>query len=297
MSELWRIKPRTVHLDLINKCNACCVFCHYPLVKRPREPMPWDVFVSAVKQCLDLEVREIVPVLYGELFLLEDWFERCKYIEDNCKSAGLCIATNGSLLTDSVLDLLSKLGRLKQVNVSLNALNPEQHKQIMRIDGFHEIENAIARLRMKLSKRGTKILVSMAFDTMYHNEDDHNEFIERWGDTVANVFPTYCRDGYQKRIFAPTRRKCWTPWLNPVILNDGTVVLCCQDFNGEYPLGNVINCHLGDVWNSEVLSEIRHLHDTEERVRIPLCRQCMMANFNNLKEGEYERICSVNDRS
>lgn len=68
-----------------------------------------------------------------------------------------------------------------------------------------------------------------------------------------------------------------TPILNHnVLLPDGTVVLCCNDFGLENVLGNLFAQSYEDLMHSETMREVkRKMHiETESEL---LCRQCMYA--------------------
>ena len=45
--------------------------------------------------------------------------------------------------------------------------------------------------------------------------------------------------------------------LYPVIDVNGSMVLCCQDFNSDYQLGNISERHIIDIWNDPMNIAIR----------------------------------------
>ncbi len=59
--------------------------------------------------------------------------------------------------------------------------------------------------------------------------------------------------GGDRRSFVP----CTFPWFALVVFWDGTVVTCPQDFYGAYPVGNVRDAPLREIWNGEPLRRLR----------------------------------------
>jgi radical SAM protein with 4Fe4S-binding SPASM domain len=63
------------------------------------------------------------------------------------------------------------------------------------------------------------------------------------------------------------------------VLWSGDVVLCRQDFDGRYPLGNLKNQHLEEVTNGR-LEEIWQAHKDEKYDKLPLCKDCKEWYYN-----------------
>jgi radical SAM protein with 4Fe4S-binding SPASM domain len=69
-----------------------------------------------------------------------------------------------------------------------------------------------------------------------------------------------------------------TPCLRPskyMIINwKGDVLLCCQDFYGEYVMGNVNDDSLLTIWNNDKFKEYREKLAKGQRMEIPICKNC-----------------------
>ncbi|WP_300607433.1 radical SAM/SPASM domain-containing protein [Trebonia sp.] len=68
---------------------------------------------------------------------------------------------------------------------------------------------------------------------------------------------------------------CEKPWTSVTILWDGTVVPCNFDHDGLYPLGNVAEQTLREIWAGEPLTTLRCRHRDRDLSDIPLCRDCV----------------------
>ncbi len=67
---------------------------------------------------------------------------------------------------------------------------------------------------------------------------------------------------------------CPFPWNALVILWDGSVLPCTQDFFGEYKIGNVRNSSLTEIWNSEEMKNLRFYLVKKRYHEIKICSNC-----------------------
>lgn len=101
-------------------------------------------------------------------------------------------------------------------------------------------------------------------------KENHGLTIQRkeynsWGDLTPDA------SGMPREKYADGT--CHFPWRGMVVTWDGTVVPCCRDYDCKYPLGNVREDSLTDIWNSERMKALR----ADLRTRSPrnaLCRDC-----------------------
>jgi hypothetical protein len=62
------------------------------------------------------------------------------------------------------------------------------------------------------------------------------------------------------------------PWRQLPILSDGSVALCCDDWNGQGSLGNIAD--LEEMRHNHQRQNIRRLHMAGRAGEIDLCRVC-----------------------
>jgi len=67
---------------------------------------------------------------------------------------------------------------------------------------------------------------------------------------------------------------CLRPSSQLVINWKGDVILCCNDFYGEYVMGNVNDGNLLDIWNSAKFDYYRNNLIKGQRSSIPICHHC-----------------------
>jgi radical SAM protein with 4Fe4S-binding SPASM domain len=67
---------------------------------------------------------------------------------------------------------------------------------------------------------------------------------------------------------------CFYPWRTMVILQDGSVVLCCVDFNGMQVVGDVNKNTIEEIWNGEQYRKVRDDFKRLKYEKYPTCMQC-----------------------
>lgn len=105
------------------------------------------------------------------------------------------------------------------------------------------------------------------------NAHQHQQFIERYVDGASDVtgLTAYLKEvdantvdadigSGPLRIFQDRPRRpylCRAPWRSVVVLVDGSVVPCCHDDNGAVVYGNLGTQTLREIWNGDVVKDLR----------------------------------------
>lgn len=78
----------------------------------------------------------------------------------------------------------------------------------------------------------------------------------------------------KEKIFEAKFGQCGYMLENIGVLHDGTVTLCCGDFEGKTAIGNVIKSSLSEILSSDHVARIRD-GKSKNRLTHPQCRKCM----------------------
>src|SRR3972149_3969458 len=112
-----------LHLETIAICNAACVFCPYPTMKRPRGTMSMDLFRKIIDEAATISrIEEVCLTGLGEPLLDRQVVERLRYVRKKMPLIQTTLYTNGSLLSAEKVTALRDAG-LGVLYVSLNAAN------------------------------------------------------------------------------------------------------------------------------------------------------------------------------
>lgn len=71
---------------------------------------------------------------------------------------------------------------------------------------------------------------------------------------------------------------CMKTQTDVVVYWDGKVGLCNHDWNNRTPLGDLNTESLEQVWNGEPYQEVRALHKSGNRSKVPSCMECCFSN-------------------
>lgn len=67
---------------------------------------------------------------------------------------------------------------------------------------------------------------------------------------------------------------CVSPFSSMVIDTDGIVPLCCLDSDRKIIIGNLSVDSIKDVWNSDLMHDIRMKHLRKGRGEVSICKNC-----------------------
>lgn len=122
--------PRVVQIETIASCNAKCIMCPTPLIKRKRKMMDDQLFEKIIHDCIELKPKMIWPFLNGEPFLDPKIFDRLEYIEKTIPGQKLGLFTYASLLNEDKIRRLFEYN-IKLLHISINAASKETYEKVM----------------------------------------------------------------------------------------------------------------------------------------------------------------------
>lgn len=194
---------------------------------------------------------------------------------------GLAIRSNALDWNDATIDALLE-ARTDVINLLIDAMTPETYQAVHGIDGFGRVMANIERLRNRQQEAGlsTPLLVPEIVkvrETMPEIEP----FFDFWHAHAgwANIAPFNHGAGQRPDrnvmpMAPPVRRPCVRLWDRLVVLADGRVVACDQDFAAHMPVGDLRMQTLEDVWHGEPMQRLRSQHLSGTFDSAVLCPRC-----------------------
>lgn len=168
-SAIYDIELGPIQIEITGRCNMNCAHCRAS--EMPKEDMPLDEILKIVRfaRMYSPNYKEITisggePLLHGEFR---------KVICELRKNGAdfLTITTNGSLITEDLLDFFEslKFERL-MLSVSVDSVNPKEHDAFRKYNSA--FEKATTALRMISSRNNEKLVPSMKTVVMPHTIDE-----------------------------------------------------------------------------------------------------------------------------
>jgi len=194
---------------------------------------------------------------------------------------GIAVRTNGIGLNEKTIDILIDHD-VVVLNVTIDTHSVATYRALNGADHFEQvtanIQAALARCAERKSA-GPLIVPEMAKirATMPEQEAFFDHWIRKAG--WANIIgPPHCAQQIPEvegpRIAPPHRSSCSRLWSRVVVLADGVVVTCDQDFAARQVIGRIPDDSLAAIWNGEPINHIRNAHRSDRLENLALCPHC-----------------------
>lgn len=231
----------------------------------------------------------IHPTLWSEPLLIKGFNRYIQAMKKN--GLHIFINTNGLLLNDEVAKFLTDI-QIHSLFVSIDAATEATLRKTRGIGELKKIHNAVFKmLGLRQGKASPRIGVSFTESSL--NSHEKTDFISYWIKhvDVVRVNSVYETDNHIEDLdIRVDRVPCGALYDTMAINHRGDVQVCCLDSFSQTNMGNVLSEGLRTVWHGEKLQLIRHLHETRQFDRIPLCKNCDVWSSHIVEESEADGI-------
>jgi molybdenum cofactor biosynthesis enzyme MoaA len=236
---------------------------------------------------------------FGEPLLDPTLDKKIRFVKE--KGLRVMILSNGSLLTLDRFSKLEKLG-VKSIRISFYGMTPESYSHIHGISDPSRFEKILDTLTKIVElKRSTEIILTYNVVEGI-NSKDTQKWIDYWKDRVDLIEmwkPHNWVDGRTCRQVQNEKLKtCGRPWNTPLQVQvDGTVNMCCFDYNGKLLLGDLNTQTLDQIFTSDNFKRIIHCHGTGNFKGSDLiCKDCDQRNAVKSDVMVYNSKFRIEDR-
>lgn len=276
--------PKMLQIETFLGCNARCTMCTIHDWARPHGGMTDEVFTRVVEQATAFRDKLKVVSLYMDGEPLMD-----RSLENRvaaCKMAGLPnvgFSTNASLLRPDRARWLLEAG-LDWVTISFDSLDRETYEAIrVRLEFDAVMDNIRYFVAIRDEVRpATKI--TMRFPEQDANAGEYESYRAFWSEVLTagrdevQQLPVHNWGHGEDDPSFYGNAPCGSVFDKCVVLRDGTVPLCCVDYNAKYVFGNVMDTPLLDIWNNAEWQRVRRLHRERRRGELSICATCDIPN-------------------
>lgn len=273
------MKFHHIYIEILNYCQFNCSFC--PKTKRNPRAMTVDEFTHIIQ-----EIKPYTDTIYlhvlGEPLLHEQLDDLLSVSE--AYQMHVNITTNGYAIKEKE-DILLRHNDLNKINISLHALEDENHKHLSLTDYMNNIQDftkkavehnitIIYRL-WDTNKKDTTILNILK--EAYPDIEFTNEVSPQNGRKLAYRVFLHQSNQFEWPVQSTKTEEdngyCLGLKSHIAILSDGTIVPCCLDSEGQIALGNIFTDSLESIITSEKAVAIRDGFRQHKAVH-PLCKKC-----------------------
>lgn len=305
--------PMTLQIEPTNRCNLMCKQCfRYDHVsKRKLGDMTFENFKAIIDQFTN--VFDVSLIGLGESFLNKDLSLMIGLLGE--RKIDVSLTTNGTLLSDQILDTINLIPSKVQIQFSLDAASGDTYKRIRGVDCHNTVIRNIKKF-MDLKHPGVDVSIGLV--VMQDNMNELTDFIRlasklniprvHFGDLsgvwlgdnqdeliiqkksalrenveearrVADQLSIDLRYNQYEYIWddQASLTRCWFLWQYPYITWDGYITSCCNLPNPKINnFGNIIEKPFKESWNSESYRNFRELLKRGNPHK--LCRSCHLAH-------------------
>jgi radical SAM protein with 4Fe4S-binding SPASM domain len=294
--------PAVYVIEPGSKCNLACVMC-------PNKFMKDENLGYMNPEIFKIILNEISPyaefvMLYwmGEPLLHKDFADLLKLARSTLKGK-IVVSTNMTFLTTEIADALAEYADI--VLCCIDRWEPKAYERVRRGADFNKVvSNTISLIeRRKLSGRAEIVVKALDIN---QSSGEWNEFSEFWTEKGARPLLAWLNSwagrfpGMRQAasLAIPQaeigRDPCADLWFKMVINWQGTVQMCCFDWEYAFPIGKVGESNwLRDAWHGNEIRLLRQTHSKAQYISNPRCSTCDTWGTQN----EFENYVNFNDDS
>lgn len=278
---------KIVSLETMTACNQKCYFCPVSIAPRADYTMPTEFFEQVVNQLTDYRktIESVFLQSYNEPTLDRRFVDQCRTLF--AADLPVAVLSNGTGLTPARVDALVESGPLHYICINLSTLDRERYRG-------DRGEDHVELVLRNLDYAGRRALAdSMAIVVLGIGDDEHQKDFEairdRFAGTRFDVQPHVVMDraGWLDVGLKPPARKqhlagCTNVGSRPLqhlhITPHGTCVLCCEDYDEKYVIGDLTHSTIDEILRGDEIAKLRRwVYGLEEAPDDFICRNCVFA--------------------
>lgn len=258
--------PFTVLIEPTEGCNLGCSFCGLRGM-REKGTKPWNYMKTELAERIASEIArvgwrsKIVFAQHGEPTLNPNFLKIVKIFRKHLPEAIFHIYTNGYAINraERPEEYLDKMFDAGLNNIIVDCYSEDgDWNFINKID--REAYNVVVYdkgvpIYTQSKKRRIVLMPPIKFD---------NKITRRLANHCGAAAPL--DNSYNEK-------RCAMPFRELAFRYDGNVSLCCDDFRGEYPIANINDIGIDELWNHERFQAARIMLYNYSRDFRP-CRGC-----------------------
>ena len=205
------------------------------------------------------------------------------YIKEKYPHINIPMVTNGALMNIDRFLNLQKAG-VDILRISFHGGNEETYKKIHKVNDFHKVLERVNEIIDRKLNVKTKIAITCAVVNDDSIEQWKNLWVGKKGIWLTEIWRAHnWTDTFDFRNIQKERRiTCGRVFKAPLQVQvDGSVNMCCFDYDGKLLLGDLKTQSLKEIFSSEAFKKITEHHTTGNFKDSGLvCEKCDQRNVD-----------------
>jgi len=290
--------PKSVKIELTNRCNYRCGFCALrEREKQTNDDMDIELYQRIVMEMAEAGVEEIGVFYIGESFMAPDLLVNAIYFaKHKAKIPYVFLTTNGSLAKPEIVKRCFEAG-LDSLKWSVNAFDNDQFKEVMGVK-TKLYDTAFENIKAAKEVRDSGNYSCGLYASSIKYDGEQQEKMEALLDEKVRPYvdqhywlplysmgsvatsreaelgyrPTAGNQGRLDMLRAPL--PCWSLFSEGHVRADGGMSLCCFDADGRFVIGDLKKQTFMEAWNSPEIQRVREAH-LKKDLRGTVCEECV----------------------
>jgi MoaA/NifB/PqqE/SkfB family radical SAM enzyme len=288
-SRLFTHYPKSLLLEVTNRCNLRCAYCARDHVESVR-----DMDFALVKKIVDefSTIRQrgmsISPLGLGEPLLYPRFVEVVRLIHHRIPEARISINTNATLLSESLSKDLIDSG-MQYLVLGINCWDKDIYKRLHGADKFEQVVENVKRFLLMKRSTGAHIQIldiDVNKDSIQHFKNFWKPFLKRNDSIFVRPLTDFggliSVDQFVSKSPPLEKKKrypCPSPFTMAYLNKEGFIYPCCfgtlYGTDTDLCLGNIKEVSLKDVYDKgEKIQKLRTLHKKKKYDSIYPCSVC-----------------------
>lgn len=233
--------PFTINIEPTEGCNLGCSFCGLQGMRK-NGTKPWKFMTLETAERIASEIQrvgwkaKIVFANHGEPTLNPDFVQIVRIFRDKLPNAVFHMYTNGIVYGNSKNPNkdIEDIFNAGMNNILVDCYSEKSFIFVERIK-HNNIVVLEPGVEYYTHKQEHRILLVPSIET-----DNKNKATRRLANHAGAAAPL-------DKSF--NNKRCAMPFRELTFRWDGNVSLCCDDFRGAYPIANIHNMDIEDIWN------------------------------------------------
>ncbi|NTV29745.1 MAG: radical SAM protein [Candidatus Omnitrophica bacterium] len=293
-----------MRFEVSTRCNYRCVICPHPTkLTRNKEIMPTDLFEQLIHKIM-AETAQYDTLTFpgmGEPLLDPDLDSKISYAKKKYPGLRVLILTNGSLLTPERFKRFEDIG-VESVRVSFYGADAESYCRVHGVASpniFNQVRSNVEEICRR--KKTTALLLTYNIVEGVNNSVVQ-EWKDHWKDKVDLLEIWRPHNWVDYKEYRPVQSKklatCGRPFKGPLQIQvDGTVNMCCFDYDGKLLLGDLKKQSLAEIFSSPEFNKLALCHQNGNYTGSGLiCENCDQRNADKSDVMVFNSKFAVEDR-
>lgn len=294
-----RFYLKYVSLEAHTICNQSCYFC--PVSVNPRDSyfMPDDMYESIARQLSEYNqsLEAVYMINYNEPTADKRFIDQIRVLKKY--ELPVVVNTNATGLTPDRVDKILQMGGLETISVNLSTMDQKRYAKDRAHDHLKVVIRNMDYIKDKEIAKVMDLAVLGKGDDLHKN--DYKEISTYFAGSQFNVkyFEIMDRAGYLTVGNKPTERNgnlcgCENLGSRPLqhlhITPYGKCVLCCEDYDETYVVGDLTKQTVSEVLTSPEVEKIRRMiYGLEDSPDNFICNKCVFAvpDRNSIQEPSF----------